>query len=125
MINLLWKVHQDSRQFFAHCDKWQSGELLPHSYLDNMVRELIADINISTTITCPVTNFLGTAVATPKREVQEAPYNKPAGGGHGTQATRIHRSRPSVPRLSKNSTGFTRQWTSARSLKNRVFDPGT
>jgi hypothetical protein len=88
MINLLWKVHQDSRQFFAHCEKWESGELLLHFYLDNTVRELIADINISTTITCPITNFLGTAVAAPKREAREAPRNKPAGGGHGTQATK-------------------------------------
>jgi hypothetical protein len=88
MINLLWKVHQDSRQFFAHCEKWESGKLLPHSYLDNTVRELIADINISMTITCPVTDFLGTAVAAPKREAREAPCNKPAGSGHGMQATK-------------------------------------
>jgi hypothetical protein len=88
MINLLWEVHQDSRQFFAHCEKWESRELLLHSYLNNTVRELIADINISMTITCPVTDFLGTAVTAPKREAQEAPRNKPAGGGHGTQATK-------------------------------------
>ena len=28
IINLLWKVHQDSRQFFTHCKRWDSGELL-------------------------------------------------------------------------------------------------
>ncbi len=88
MINILWKVHQDSRKFFAHCEKWESVELLPHSYLDNTVRELIADINISTTITCLVTDFLGTAVAAPKHEAREARRNKPAGGDHGTQATK-------------------------------------
>jgi hypothetical protein len=33
IINLLWKVHQDSRQFFDRCEKWESGELLPHSNL--------------------------------------------------------------------------------------------
>jgi hypothetical protein len=125
MINLLWKVHQDFWQFFAHCEKWESGELLPHSYLNNTVRELIADINISTTITCPVTDFLGTAVAAPKCEAREAPRNKSAGGGHGTQATKNYRSRPSVPQLSKNSTGFTRRWTSACSFKNRVLDTRT
>ncbi len=29
IINLLWKVHQDSRQFFTHCERWDSRELLP------------------------------------------------------------------------------------------------
>ena len=33
MINLLWKVHQDSQQFFDQCEKWESGKLLPHSNL--------------------------------------------------------------------------------------------
>jgi hypothetical protein len=52
IINLLWKVHQDSRQFFTYCERWDSGELLPRSVLDHTVRELVADINISLTMTC-------------------------------------------------------------------------
>jgi hypothetical protein len=88
MINLLWKVHQNSRQFFTHCERWDSGELLPQSFLDNTVRELVADINISLTITCPVTEFSGTAATAPKRDAREAPRDKPAGGGHGKQATK-------------------------------------
>ncbi len=88
MINLLWKVHQDSRQFFMHCERWNSGELLPRSFLDNTMRELVADINISLTITCPVSEFLGTAATTPKHDAREAPRDKPPGGGHGKQATK-------------------------------------
>jgi hypothetical protein len=88
IINLLWKVHQDSRQFFTHCERWDSGELLPRSFLDNTVRELVADINISVTITCPVSEFLGTPATAQKREAREAPRDKPPGGGHGKQATK-------------------------------------
>jgi len=29
MINLLWKVHQDSRQFFVRCERWEDGEPFP------------------------------------------------------------------------------------------------
>ena len=86
IINLLWKVHQDSRQFFTHCEWWDSGELLPQSFLDHTVRKLVADINISLTITCPVNAFLGSPTTSQKREARDAPRNKPPGGGHGKQA---------------------------------------
>ena len=65
IIILLWKVHQDSRQFYMHCDRSDSGKLLPRSFLDHILRELVADINISLTITCPVNAFLGTPTTTP------------------------------------------------------------
>ncbi len=68
MINLLWKVHQDSQQLFDRCEKWESGELLPHSNLRNTVNALIDDIDLTTTITCPVSDFLGMAGAAHKRE---------------------------------------------------------
>ena len=53
-----------------------------------MVRELVADINISLTIMCPVNAFLGTPTTPPKREACDAPCDKPPGGGHGKQATK-------------------------------------
>ena len=66
MINLLWKVRQDSRQFFNQCEKWETGKVLPRSNLRNTVSALINDINLSTTITCPVSDFLGTPGEVPK-----------------------------------------------------------
>ena len=88
MINLLWKVHQDSRQFFNHCEKWETGEVLPRSNLRNTVSALIDDIDLSTTITCPVSDFLGTPGAAPKREARDPKREAGVGGGHGKQATK-------------------------------------
>jgi hypothetical protein len=59
MINLLWKVHQDSRQFFVGCAQWEDGEPLPRSTLRATVDALVDDVHISTTLTCLVTDFLG------------------------------------------------------------------
>ena len=59
MINLLWRVHQDSRQFFVGCERWEDGKPLPRSTLRATVEALVDDVHISTTLTCPVTNFLG------------------------------------------------------------------
>ncbi len=88
MIQLLWKVHQDTRQFFTLCERWDVGDILPHSHLGNTVRDLVADINISGAITCPVAQFLGPAPGAHKQEAREAPLDKPPGPGHGKQATR-------------------------------------
>ena len=89
IVNLLWKIHQDSRQFFTHCERWDSGELLPQSFLDHTVRELVADINISPTMTCPVNAFLGTPTTTPSaQKPRDAPRDKPTRGDHGKQATK-------------------------------------
>jgi hypothetical protein len=33
MINLLWKVHQDSRKFLVGCERWEDGEPFPRSTL--------------------------------------------------------------------------------------------
>jgi len=59
MINLQWKVHQDSCQFFVRCERWDNGEPLPQSTLRATVEALVDDVHISTTLTCPVTDFLG------------------------------------------------------------------
>jgi hypothetical protein len=59
MINLLWKVHPDSCQFFVGCERWEHGEPLPRSTLRATVEALVDDVHISTTLTCPVTEFLG------------------------------------------------------------------
>jgi hypothetical protein len=88
MIHRLWKVHQDARQFFTLCERWDVGDILPHSHLGTTVRNLVADINISGTITCPVAQFLGLAPGAHRREARDAPQDKPLGPGHGKQATR-------------------------------------
>jgi hypothetical protein len=93
MINLLWKVHQDSRQFFAGCERWEEGEPFPRSTLRVTVDALVDDVHINTTLTCPVAEFLGTA--TPSLRLDKWDLNatgRPA-GGFGKQPTK----NPSIP----------------------------
>jgi hypothetical protein len=59
MINVLWRVHQDARQFFNRCEKWEEGEALPRSTLQTMVASLVDKVDIQMTLTCPVSDFLG------------------------------------------------------------------
>jgi hypothetical protein len=88
MIHLLWKIHQDARQFFTMCERWEVGESLPSSHLGHTVRELVADTNISGTITCPVAQFLGPPVAAQKREPRETQRERAAGKVPAKQPTR-------------------------------------
>ncbi len=93
MINLLLKVHQDSRQFFAGCERWEEGEPFPWSTLRATVDALVDDVHINTTLTCPVTKFLG--MATPSLRLDKRDPNatgRPA-GGFGKQPTK----NPSIP----------------------------
>jgi hypothetical protein len=89
MIHLLWKVHQDARQFFTLCKRWEVGESLPRSQLGHAVHELVADINISGTITCPVAQFLGPPVGAQKSEPRDAPKDRAAGKVPAKQPTGI------------------------------------
>ncbi len=87
IIHLLWKVHQDSRQFFDKCEKWDDGEALPRSTLQSAVRALVEEVNITTTLTCPVKEFLEPEppVSGPRqRERREGR----GGGGLGCQPTK-------------------------------------
>jgi hypothetical protein len=94
MINLLWKVHQDSHQFFVRCERWEDGEPIPRSTLRATVAALEDDVHISTNLTCPVTEFLGTA-ATPslKSDRQDPGAAGRYAVGHGKQPTK----NPSIP----------------------------
>ncbi len=49
---------------------------------------LIDDIDLTTTITCPVSDFLGMAGAAHKQEPWEPKREAGIGGGHGKQATK-------------------------------------
>jgi hypothetical protein len=64
MINVLWRVHQDARQFFNRCKKWEEGEALPRSTLQTMVASLVNNVDIQMTLTCPVADFLGLGKST-------------------------------------------------------------
>jgi hypothetical protein len=68
MINLLWKVHQDSCHFFAGCEKWEEGEPFPQSTLQATVDALVDDIQINAMLTCPVVEFLGLVMPTQKQD---------------------------------------------------------
>ncbi len=91
MINVLWWVHQDARQFFNRCKKWEEGEALPWSTLHTMVASLVDDINIRMSLTCPVAEFLG-----PDRSMTAGTRVKRAEGTRGTPGWQPTRN-PSIP----------------------------
>jgi hypothetical protein len=93
MINLLWKVHQDSRQFFVGCERWEDGEPFPCSTLRATVQALVDDVHISTTLTCPVTEFLGTTTPSLKSDRRDPGATTRTTAGYGKQATK----NPSIP----------------------------
>ncbi len=93
MINLLWKVHQDSRQFFAGCERWEEGEPFPQSTLWATVDALVDDVHINTNLTCPVTKFLGAAAPSLKHDKRDTGAAGRPAGGVGKQPTK----NPSIP----------------------------
>ena len=93
MINLLWKVHQDSCQFFVDCERWEDGEPSPRSTLRATVQALVDDVHISTTLTFPVTEFLGTTTPSLKSDQGDPDATTRTAAGYGKQATK----NPSIP----------------------------
>mgnify|MGYP006187555579 CR=1 FL=1 len=69
IVHLLWRIHQDARQFFLACEGWDDGEMLPHSTLDSTVLRLVNDCSIELSITCPEAQFLGTPAKVPGAKV--------------------------------------------------------
>jgi len=63
--HLMWRMHQDARQFFLACEGRDEGESLPRSLLNLTVCHLVKDCHIQTTLSCPETAFLGTQVRAP------------------------------------------------------------
>jgi hypothetical protein len=59
LLTILWKVHEDARQFFYRCEMWNRGEPLPKSHLKGMVRLLEEELTVIESITCPYDDFLG------------------------------------------------------------------
>ncbi len=64
MINVLGRVHQDTRQFFDRCKKWEEGKALPRLTLQTMVASLVDDVDIQMTLMYPVADFLGPGEST-------------------------------------------------------------
>jgi hypothetical protein len=91
IINVLWRVHQDTQQFFNRREKWEEGEALPHSTLQTMVASLVDDVDIQMTLTCSVADFLGLG----KSPTTGTKAKKMEGtrGNHGRQPTK----NPSIP----------------------------
>jgi ferredoxin len=61
LLSILWKVHEDARQFFHRCEMWNRGEPLPKSNLKGMVRLLEDEMTVIESITCPYDEFFGKA----------------------------------------------------------------
>jgi hypothetical protein len=61
LLSILWKVHEDARQFFHRCEMWNRGEPLPKSNLKGMVRLLEEELTVIESITCPYDDFYGKA----------------------------------------------------------------
>ena len=74
-MSILWKVHEDARQFFDSCEKWNRGEPTPKSKLKGTVRLLEDDQMVNKSITCPFDDFF----ADEKRDKT----GKQKGGGGG------------------------------------------
>ncbi len=122
MINLLWQVHQDFRQFFDACEKWDDGKPLPCSMLPTMVSALVNDVHITLYLTCLVMEFLGTpALATAAGKKQDGAPLLLGGAGN---PLRICSYLSSVPQWSETPTGYTRKWTSwnfqGRQISNTI-----
>jgi hypothetical protein len=58
ILYLMWRIHYNTRQFFAACERWEIGESLPQSALELTVRHLVDDCSIQKMMTCPVAAFL-------------------------------------------------------------------
>jgi hypothetical protein len=58
LLTILWRVHEDARQFFHKCEMWSRGEQLPKSNLSGMVTLLEEELMIVRSITCPYDKFL-------------------------------------------------------------------
>ncbi len=86
MINVLWRVHQDARQFFDRSEKWEEDKALPRSTLQTMVASLVDEVDIRITLTCPVADFLGLG----KSPTTGTKAKKTEGtrGNHGWQPTK-------------------------------------
>ena len=64
-LTLLWRVHEDARRFFHHCDTWSKGEVMPSSKLRRVVNLLDEDYMVIRSLTCPFDRFFaGTTAAT-------------------------------------------------------------
>jgi hypothetical protein len=81
MISLLGKVHQDSCQFFAGCERWEEGEPFPWSTLRVTVDALMDDVHINTTLMCPVTKFLGMMAQSIKQDKRDPKATGRSAGG--------------------------------------------
>ena len=71
-LSVLWKVHEDARQFFNKCEKWSHGEPLPQSRLRGMVDLLEYDQQVFRSLACPFDEFFN-----------ETKKGKGKGGGGG------------------------------------------
>ncbi len=65
ILHLMWCIHHDDQQFFLACKGWDDGEQLPHSRLDNTVRQLVDDCYIQLMLTCLEALFRGSLVKVP------------------------------------------------------------
>ena len=54
LLTILWRVHEDARQFFHKCEMWNQGEPLPKS---NLVTLLENELMVVKSITCPYDKF--------------------------------------------------------------------
>ena len=87
------EVHQDSRQFFDGCERWEEREPFPRSTLRAMVDALVDDVHINRTLTCPVTKFLGTTAQSIKQDKWDPEATGRSAGSFGKQPTK----NPSIP----------------------------
>ena len=76
LLTILWRVHEDARQFCQRCERWSRGQPLPTSKLGGMVKLLEDSFDISHTPTCPYEKFY------PKKDDTRTRGKKKGAGGN-------------------------------------------
>jgi hypothetical protein len=84
ILHLMWHIHHGAWQFFLACKGWDDGEQLPHSTLNNTVRQLVDDCYIQLMLTCLETLFCSSSVKVPGSKL---PATTRAAQGTGPQPT--------------------------------------
>jgi hypothetical protein len=118
ILHLMWRVHHDARQFFLACERWEDGEELPHSTLENTVRQLVDDCSIQVMITCPEEMFLGTPSRLPGPTTPSTPRAARLTGPQPTVKPLFLRCARRWSQPSTDSTRACPSWSCARKARS-------
>jgi hypothetical protein len=117
LMTILWRAHEDSRQFFYLCDKWNYGKLLPQSTLKGMVDLFEYDQHVSRSLTCIFDDFFHKQKPPGKGKPGGASGGGGNGGGRGRAANNDKDKDPKKPQPTVNPTLLPLCLTAVNKLK--------